>query len=345
MDNFLDNQIKIILNEDENIPEGVMNKINTSFEIIREKERLAKSKKNRLRKRFSAVAAVLLLIIGISSYKPVFAAVKGFLFGVGDKGLQRAVDNNYMQKLSNIYTEADSIRIEATDIVVDSSKMAINLKLNFKDTSIIKNKDNIMFAFNLKDENGNIIIDDGGGIVNGLMQQPNLSRKESGEATVSIVMDSPEGKIPKSKSLLLEVRRIYLEKNNELEKRINGSWALNIPVESKFVDGKTIKYNPIENNSKLEIISAEAFPTGLIVKFTAKNNGNDENIINRAVLIDKNNKEYRISGSASMENLPESKDLVIMNFDATSFDNLDELKLKIENLDGKDEFVTLRKSQ
>ncbi|GFZ30836.1 hypothetical protein CSC2_13620 [Clostridium zeae] len=342
MDDFLDNQIKILLNEDEGIPEGVMNKINTSFEIIREKERSAKAKKNRVRRRFSAVAAVLLLIVGISSYKPVFAAVKGFLFGAGDRGLQRAVDNNYMQKLSNIYTEADSIRIEATDIVVDSSKLAINIKLNFKDASIIKDKDNIMFAFNLKDEKGNIIIDDGGGIVKGWMQMPDLSRKEFGEAVVSIVMDSSEAKIPKSKNLLLEVRRIYLEKNNELEKRINGSWQLNIPLEATFVNSKTIKYEPLDNNSRLEVISAEAFPTGMVVKFRAKNNG-QEQLVNKAKLIGSNDKKYTIAGSASMEDLPESKALVIMNFDATSFDDLDELKLKVENLDGKDEVVTLRK--
>ncbi|MBK1812830.1 DUF4179 domain-containing protein [Clostridium sp. YIM B02505] len=339
MDNFLDNQIKIILNEDENIPEGVMNKINTSFEIIRQKEREAKAKKNRLRKRFSAVAAVLLLVVGISSYKPVFAAVKEFLFGYGDKGVQRAVDNNYMQKLSNIFSESSAIRIEATDIVVDSNKLAINLKLNFKDASVIKDKDNIMVTLALKDENGKSILKNMGGTENS-----DLSKKDSGETTVSIVLDSIEGNIPKSKNLHIEISTICLGKYNGTEKRINGSWQLNIPVETKFIDVKTIKYKPIDNNNKLEVISAEAFPTGMVVKFRAKNNG-QEHIVNRAKLIGSNDKEYTISGSTSMENQPDGKVLVNTKFDATSFDDLDELKLKVESIDGKDEFVTLKKAK
>lgn len=341
MDDFLDNQIKILLNEDEGIPEGVMNKINTSFEIIREKERLAKAKKNRLRKRLSAVAVVLLLIVGISSYKPVFAAVKGFLFGVEDKGLQRAVDNNYMQKLSNIYAESSSVRIEATDVSMDSNKLAINLNLKFKDVDVLKDRNGIYVDFTLKDEKGTLITGEGHGI-SGYMMMQDLSKKASGDAKLSIIADSPETKIPKCKNLQLEISIIYLDISTETYKRIPGDWVLNIPVESRFNNEKSIKFLPANSSTKLEVISAEAFPTGMVVKFRAKNNG-QEDLVNRAKLIGSNDKEYKIAGSASMEDLPDSMALVTMNFDATSFDDLDELKLKVENIDGKDEFVTLKK--
>ncbi|MDP4144925.1 MAG: hypothetical protein Q8936_10670 [Bacillota bacterium] len=347
MNDFLDNQIRNVLNKEEKIPESVMKKINISNDIIREKGRKSKAKTANFRKRYVMIASVIILIVGISSYKPVFAAVRQFLFGINDKGLQSAVDHNYMQRLANVSTEADSLKIEATNIVIDPSKLGIILKLNFRDTSVLKNVDNVWLDLTIRDERGNIIYKDGSGvdIISGYSGKADLNKKDSGEVINSIILDSRKAKIPETSSLSLEINDIILYENSQAPKKLTGNWALNIPLEEVFANRKTIKYSPINDNKKLEVISAEAFPTGFLVKFTVENNKNDENIVNRAKLVDKTGKEYGISIGADMENLPGNKDLITATFDATSFDDLKDLKLKIQTLDGKDEFVTLKREK
>ncbi|MEQ8153335.1 MAG: hypothetical protein ABRQ25_00340 [Clostridiaceae bacterium] len=347
MNDFLDDKITAILDKDEKIPESVIKKINVSYDIIREKERSSKVKKISFRKKYSMAAAMLLLVVSIFSYEPVSAAVKQFLFGINDAGIQTAVENNYMQKLANISAESGSVKIETTNIVIDPSKLGLILKLNFKNSSILKNINNITIDFAVKDEKGNIIFKDGSGIniIGGVNEKWDLSKKNTGEITDSIILESPSAKIPETKSISLEILNVYLYEKSQSPAKISGNWTLNIPLESILINRKTIKYTPINDNNNLEVLTAEAYPTGLIVKFTARNNRNDENIVSHAKLIDENSREYTISGGAAMENLAGNKDLVTMTFGATSFDNLNNLKLKVENLDGKDEFVTLKKIQ
>lgn len=113
-----------------------------------------KKKRRNLIKKFSNIAAALILVIFISSIRaiPTFAQfvtkIPGLEYIVKfinyDKGLKSAIENNFIQHINSYETHED-LRVTIKDVIIDSSKGIIFYSIENKGSHHFVNLENIKF--------------------------------------------------------------------------------------------------------------------------------------------------------------------------------------------------------
>ncbi|MDD7796119.1 DUF4179 domain-containing protein [Clostridium sp. 'White wine YQ'] len=327
---------------EDSVPKSVLDKMELAFNEIREMKDTEIKQERTIKKSWRrplVAAATITILVGLSFCRPVVAAVKA-IFNINDRGIERAVDNNYVQNNSSV-VEDKNIKVSIDNLVIDNSKLAYGVSAEFKDKSMLKDGDKICFQGIIKNAEGKVIdnsLSDNQEVPNdyttiiGSSQEDGSFNKEGDKYSAKTLLVSPEGMITKTSALKFEIKNIVVFKDNKVVNNIAGDWKLNVKIDDKFWDVKTVKYNVSKKVNDVEILKAEAGTTSLNIKF--KVHGRiDENIAFSYIKDDKGH-VYHIDRDLS-EGYEDGYTIASTNYSITKFDNVNNLKLYI-NCDDTD---------
>lgn len=348
MDN-LEKDLLNLKNEDITIPPSVLNKIDTAFDTIRNdnsndlkcvnlKSYNKKTKSKKRKYYLTAASLALATTIGLSN--PVRAAIEQFVFSFKNPGIESAVKNDYVQKISDTEVSSDKFNMKLNNVLVDSGHIALDFEIKIKDNSILPKNLDHLYIYNdlsLYNENGDIIMKDG--VINSFSGEDfilDASNIENNILNLKILFTSNPAEIPTIDTLKINIEKIVFRdiQNDTVLLSQDLNFDTSIKLDDKFKNPTNISYSFNNDNPNIKVHKATALPTGMSLDFDYLPFGHQENILNKTTLVDENNKVYKLS-SASEETLPGGGVNLKIVFDGiTSFDNADKFTLEIENPDG-----------
>lgn len=320
MSSNFDNQLDKMFNEDIKIPKSILDKKENAFADIRN---IAKKNRTVKRRKIISVVAALCIVGSTFAVQDTFAAignktiaaVKNLFFK--DEGVQKAVENGLVQNLGEKNMVKDQgIEIGITDIVYDSSKLALSLNVKFEDKTLLNNLQEVDLDMNLKDNNGRYLLRSDTEKLSKEQEKKvqrlktgfttdKIINKETGEVKYNLVLYSMEP-ISDINSVNLDVKAVrlltsldnnledstfskaeskleeleiynYKQRKLRLYNLIEGKWQSSITLDEKLKAGKEITYVPEGTNGEtIKIIKAELLPTCMYVTFEFNSNVKDE---------------------------------------------------------------------
>lgn len=310
----------------------------THKNIIYMKSKERKGKSNKRKYIAVAVGLIITTLIGLSS--PVRATINKLFFN--NPGIESAINNNYIQEVSNEGIVTDDFNMKLNNVLVDSSHIILEFELDVKNAkNLLKldsEKTDVYNDISLYTGDGEIISEDGQkGAIGSAEYTFDNSKASEGKLYLRTLFESTEGKIPKMDELKIKFNNVNF-RNLTTDNLIYSSelnWNLTVNLDDKFTQVNEIQYSFENESPNIVIHEAKAIPTGLFLNFDYLVPGHDENILWAMKVIDENGKEYRMNG-ANMESLENGGDRLSGTFDGiSSFDNVEKFTLEIKNPDGK----------
>lgn len=351
-DRELDEKIAKLLSQVGEIPESIKIKKEQAYKEIRTMSKV--NKKMNKKKRWIIAASVIVVAGALVFQTPILADFVGELFGGHYKGVQSAVDEGYIQETTGLVSESNGIKLELLKVVKDPTVIQLSYRLSADDITRLRNfkydkgLGNSLDQFNITDDQGRIIqaMDEEDGLYtepfideNGKEQWLLSSRSqdvredlENGRVYFDIILDSSQGNFDDIKGLSIQTNKIG---------NLEGNWSLDVIFDEQMVQVSKVEYETSISNDKIEILSAEALPTGLKVDFLVKA-PMDESIISKAKVIDSKGNSYSVARTGWMETTEEGEH-VELTYDILENQLGDEFKFIIEDVNGEDEAVTLIK--
>lgn len=369
-----ENQIEKILNDDVAIPASVLKKKEIAFNQIRK----SKNDKFKFQYKHKIAAAVVAatIIVGIAFGNTAIAAIKNSLFS-NDNGVQKAVDNGYVQNVDNNLMKSNGVEIKVSNILKDSKRAALSLKLKFTDKDSLKYFKNMKLSFSIKTDDGKEIP---------LSEDYSYSiDKEKGELVFNDILNIMDGfgdenTVSASKGFKnvnnfnLQISKIELfadasapidsktlpnldndtkdqleEAGVKLYKVIDGTWRANIKLDDKFMDIKPIVFIASEKNAFVNIVSAEMLPTGMDITFNFNNqvkplSQDALKDIDNITLVDGKGTVYKPTERIVQTSNDDNKTNVTKTFSVTAFDKISNLKMLVKDLNGNTHEIKLVKA-
>nr|WP_243249639.1 DUF4179 domain-containing protein [Clostridium sp. D46t1_190503_E9] len=290
-------------------------------------------------------ALIIISIFSVLTINPkVLASISSFF---KDKGVQKAANNGYIQTLPENAVKDNGITMNIDNVVADKTKIGISFTLKFDDISEIKDVNDIQLGLNVKDNNDRVIFEHlKEGIYTpiqvGQEWSTDISNKDNGELKYYLKMYSTEGQLYDINSLSIKIDSIKLyEENVRYHKGIEGEWNFSLDLNDVFKEMESIKYVAKNNSDIVSLNSIEVMPTGTIINANI-NRKVDENIVNKIIITDESGeKVYKFTDG----NIEDTKYGVKISFmyDLTTFDNLDNIKMIVKDIEGKDIVLDLEK--
>src|SRR3954447_326400 len=125
MKNSFEKEFNQIMSEDKEIPIKVRQSLDQSYDIIRAKSK--KKKVNFIWKRVAAAACALIVTGVVLANENVMASINEF-FNFGDKGIEQAVNNGFIQVSNSAITD-QGIKITLDKHFSDANKLGLNFHL------------------------------------------------------------------------------------------------------------------------------------------------------------------------------------------------------------------------
>lgn len=322
------------LNEDQEIPPNVREKLDLTYDAI-----LIKSKKKKQRSIWKATvltAACTVLTAGILfSNENVKAGLSSFM-NFDDNGILLALNKGFVEK-PNSSSSTEDVRLKLVSYFSDSSKIGLNIEVT--DPSLIKgNVEEVSLDYRLKNGDGEYIAEaivdtkplkSNNKYLAGVEDKNLTINTKSGFAKYDVVLDSTQASFPKLDNAVLEVETVKVFYSDGTLRKTEGHWNLALGEnKQKFTP---VKYIADDKNAEVKILSAAAYPTSLSVSFAYNPDKVDDHVFYHNVkLIDNNGREY-IATSFSVE---KKKDQTILstNFPISSFANAKDLRFVVKGL-------------
>lgn len=344
----LEKELLELQNEKLDIPSSVLNKIDLAFNEIRNDNKVeiknkSVRKNNGIKKKYMSIAAVLAIValIGVSS--PVRAAIEQLMFSFKNPGIESAVENNYVQSISNEKIVEKDFTMELNNVLIDPSHIALDFKIKLNDelAKIIKEDkyQDIYVDVSIYNENNNVIEKDGvKGFIGGIDDNIDKSEINNNILKYNMLLTSNTAEIPIPKKLKINIERLRINSNTQNpEKTILDSklkWNIVVDLDEKFIKENIINYTFENTCPNIIVKEAKAIPTGMYVNFEYLDTRHQENILNNIKLVDENGKSYGVSG-CRIENGENGGDLIYTVFNGlTSFDKPSKFTLEVQNPDG-----------
>lgn len=277
----------------------------------------------------------------------VIASIHEF-FTFGDKGIERAINEGFVQDSASIATD-EQITITLQRHFSDANKIGLGFQLEFDDPTILEDVINVSMNFRLKNGDGEYIIEfipdtkplkGNGGYASGLEEQNPLMDVKNGVVRYDVIMDSNKGEFPNLKDAVVEVERIVGLLDHEGKDFINrdlpiikidGKWDLSVTNQDKSKPLPMIEYAMDDPSSIIQVSSAKASPTSLNVIFSVDELFENESPFSHTMkIIDREGNEYQSAGYNQDEQ--NNQTIVAVNFPITSYHNAEKLTFVIEGM-------------
>lgn len=298
-------------------------------------EKAIKRAKNRYKRRFlklsSGIAASFALLLFLSKASPAFAEyindatapVKNLFIHLGDKGLNNAAKNGFIQaskdkKASSLSASDKGITVTIDQVAISGDKLDIGYTLK-ADDKYKDFKDLYYDKFRITDNKGKVLYDSESGefYYNGFDDRPIYkknfkdTRVKQGVFGFTSIPNGDDSrdlgkcKIPDSINIefydFSDTEWLCTYRNsknhpNKSPKVVEGKWAISIKISDKFKNIKGIKYvkaKETEKNSDIKIEYINVYPTTANAKFSYSR---DMSISNLYLEDEKGNKYIATTG-------------------------------------------------
>lgn len=347
-DKELDQKIAQLLNGEEAIPNSIKIKKEQAYKEIREMSKQSKKVSN---KKKWMVAASAVVVGALTMGTPIFAEFAEKLFGGSYSGVQSAVNEGYIQETTGIESESNGIKLELLNVVKDPTIIQLSYRLSSEDPKVLKGfkydrgKGNALDQFTIIDDKGRVLqaIDEEGtytvpfidekGEKQWLVSSVSQDVREDlehGQVYFDILLSSTQGNYDDIQGLSIQTNKIG---------NLEGDWQLDVVFDEQMVQVSKVQYEAREVNDKIEILSAEALPTGLKIDFLVKV-PIDESIVSNAKVVDRKGNSFSAERGGWMENTEEGE-RVILTYDVLESELQDEFEFMVEDIDGQTETITL----
>lgn len=347
-----DKELEKVMTEEKEIPTNVRKKLDSTYGMI---EAQSKKKKNRfIWKRVAAAACALFLTGAVLTNEQVRASINDF-FSFGDKGIERVVVEGFSQDSNSTATD-QNINITLKQNFSDANKIGMSFQLEFDDPAMIEILKNgvteISMDYRVKNGDDEYIVDfipdtkelkGNGGYINGLTHQNPFIDVETGIVEYEVILDSNKGNLPSLQDAVVEIESInifpeydyhalYEEFGGPFDLplvKIDGTWDLSLANHDESKPAPGFEYVAKDTKSDIQVISAIASPTSLNVKLIVDEEpfGSEGQFMK---VIDEEGNEYETNGY-NMET-KNDKTTVGVNFQISSYNNAEKLRLIIENV-------------
>lgn len=250
--------------------------------------RIRKKLKTRLLKRgivikILSIVLVLFAVTGIVFAKEIVQFVKHIFINISD-GVETAIENGYIQEVDMEYVKDSDIEVKVDYILMDDFNLNIMFNINLQEVNNVSRIElNNMI---ITDENENIILakfendnkyeqfckEKGLDITYNNIGYGNyignVTMYDTEESNYKCSYTIKSEKFPTSKKLNISFEEItLLSSNRETLKKLIGKWNINIELDEKMYNRKSLIYN-LEycNDNNLELISAEVSETGMKIR-------------------------------------------------------------------------------
>jgi hypothetical protein len=335
MKNSFEKEFDQMMSEKKEIPLKVRKSLDQSYNIIRAKSK--KKKVNFIWKRVAAAACALIVTGVVLANENVMASINEF-FNFGDKGIEQAVNNGFIQESNSAITD-QGIKITLDKHFSDANKLGLNFHLAFEDPSILNNVREVSMDYRLKNGDGEYIYEfipdtkplkGDNRYISGSEHQNPILDINTGEIQYDVITDSNEGVIPSLRDAVIEVESVNVFYNTGEIKKIDGNWKLSVASTNKEKLNEIIEYAMQDQSSVIQVSKANANPTSLNLTFSLDGAYEDENTFADMKIVDDDGNEYGVTGfRKSTEN---NKTIISTNFQTTSYNNSKKLKLIIEGI-------------
>ena len=334
MKNNFEKEFNQMMNEKKEIPVKVRQSLDQSYNIIRAKSK--KNKANFIWKRI-AVAACTLIVTGVVlTNENVMASINEF-FNFGDKGIEQAVNNGFIQENNSTVTD-NGIKITLDKHFSDENKLGISLQLAFDDSTVLKGAREVTMDYRIKNGNGEYIeefipdtkpLKGDNKYISGYEEQNPIMDVKAGRVQYDGVFDSNGGVITDLVDAVIEIESIKVFYSTGERKDIDGNWVL--PVANKNSDSNVIiQYSMQDQTSVIEVSKAHANPTSLNLTFSLDGTYENENTFEDMKIVDEDGTEYGVTGFRKITKNNET--IISTNFPITSYNNSEKLKLIVEGI-------------
>ncbi|MEH7239081.1 DUF4179 domain-containing protein [Bacillus sp. JJ1562] len=335
MKNSFEKEFNQIMSEEKEIPEKVRKSLDQSYDIIRAKSK--KKKVNFIWKRVATAACAIIVTGVVFTNENVMAGINEF-FNFGDKGIEQAVNNGFIQENNSSVTN-QGINITLDKHFSDANKLGLSFQLVFEDSSILNKVSEVSMDYRLKNGDGEYIDEfipdtkplksDNRYASISEHQNPVLDVK-TGRIQFDVLSDSNEGLIPPLKDAVIEVESVNIFYNTGELKKIDGNWKLSVTNNNKEKINSIIEYAMQDQSSVIQVSKAHASPTSLNLSFSVDGIYENENTFANMKIVDEDGNEYGVTGfRKSTEN---NKTIISTNFPITSYNSSSKLKLIIEGI-------------
>ena len=335
MKNSFEKEFDQMMSEKKEIPLKVRKSLDQSYNIIRAKSK--KKKVNFIWKRVAAAACALIVTGVVLANENVMASINEF-FNFGDKGIEQAVNNGFIQVSNSAITD-QGIKITLDKHFSDANKLGLNFHLAFEDPSILNNVREVSMDYRLKNGDGEYIYEfipdtkplkGDNRYISGSEHQNPILDINTGDIQYDVITDSNEGVIPSLRDAVIEVESVNVFYNTGEIKKIDGNWKLSVASTNKEKLNEIIEYAMQDQSSVIQVSKANANPTSLNLTFSLDGTYEDENTFADMKIVDDDGNEYGVTGfRKSTEN---NKTIISTNFQTTSYNNSKKLKLIIEGI-------------
>ncbi|MEF9934377.1 MAG: hypothetical protein RSA01_05060 [Clostridium sp.] len=326
MDN-LDKKIKDELNKDEVMPENIRKRLNNTYKSIEDK----KPRKFP----YKAIAGTLVIAASIAFFSTTsFAEIKSF-FGFKDEAISKAVEKGFVSK-GTVQAVDSGVGIRFLNQTGDKSKVALEFEMVFDDKNFIKDKTYLFVEYRVRDSKGNYVIDcvsddkefkvkehvtSGGGIY--IISK----NEETGVLRGSIEINSNIGKLPNISNGIVEIISIGISNPRDESSKIVGDWKLPVNIKKST---NHINYRVVENKGDIKVsgVKSSELATNIVIDINREVKNENDLFHGNLYIEDKNGKRYYHDGC--MLYTENGKARAHINFDLSSYENLDEFKVYLK---------------
>ena len=326
-------------------------------------ERAIKRAKNRHKKRFlkvsSGIAAVFALSILLGKTSPAFAEyinnatapVKNLFGHFGNKGIDNAVKNGFVQEVSkDSKTSASDKGITVTIDQVAIGGNKLNIGYTLKADEKYKEFDNLYYdKFKITDNKGRVLYDSAdpgksyyGGFDHKTINNEGFKDTRVKQGIFEFMSGKTKDEIPDSITIefydFSDTPSLYASNKNKKQsaKIIEGKWTTTVKIDDKFKNAKEMTYVKAfetAENSNIKIEYINVYPTTANAKFLCPK---DMDISNVRLEDEKGNKYASNTGSYGMGSINSDHATAEPDFESPYFDKIEKLYLVFDgNENGK----------
>lgn len=232
------------------------------------------------------IVLVLFTITGIVFAKEIVQFVKHLFINTSD-GVETAIENGYMQEVDMEYIKDSNVEVKVDYILMDDFNLNIMFNINIQETNNLSSIE--LNNLVITDENNNLLLTEfknrimylefckknkientNNHIALGTYNYSTLTYDyQNSNYLYSYIIRSDE--FPKSKKLHISFNEIILysgnSTNKELLDTLRGNFEIDIDLDEKIYNRKTLIYN-LEycNDENLELLSASVSETGMKIR-------------------------------------------------------------------------------
>ena len=285
----IDNLCYSYFNSNKDIPISIKNNIKLTC------KNLKKQPKSRFRFSQAIVCGMCIIVLtsGIVYAKDIKNFITNIFFG-NSKGIQTAIDNNYISNSDMSYIDSNDIQLKISEIIMDNSILGIDFSILLNE-DLNKNISDISFKnLLISDENNNILycneqslFDEycstydlnytfnnfNSNYINSGVNHYSTIEKEEDKYKIDCIYNFYANSYPKSQKLYITINNLIV--NNE---ELDCNWKIELDIPQKFYDREVSLYRPKENNNeKIIIKKVSVQDTTTTVQFDFKLKSDYEN--------------------------------------------------------------------